>query len=199
MAGLVLMGQYHEQISAFNTASLAKTGSSVYNGGPASILCTFPGETQHNLGYLFLIEFFVDSYIVSTPLPFPYFSPSTQKNASIHSGTSKPASLTQGPPPLAFPPSAGHRHLVRARPSKSLHRARVGALRHRLRLRRHGVGLRRRQHQHEPGPRPGHAPRRRHLLRRRGLLVPQLRVDRHPGQRAGDHLRDLLLRARAQG
>ncbi|KAH7048312.1 aquaporin-like protein [Macrophomina phaseolina] len=63
MAGLVLMGQYHEQISAFNAASLAKTGSSVYNGGPASILCTFPGETQHNLGYLFLIEFFVDSYI----------------------------------------------------------------------------------------------------------------------------------------
>ncbi|EKG09092.1 Major intrinsic protein, partial [Macrophomina phaseolina MS6] len=63
MAGLMLMGQYHEQISAFNTASLAKTGSSVYNGGPASILCTFPREAQNNLGYLFLIEFFVDSYI----------------------------------------------------------------------------------------------------------------------------------------
>ncbi|OJD36894.1 aquaporin-like protein [Diplodia corticola] len=63
MAGLVLMGQYHEQMAAFNAESLAKTGSSVYNGGPASILCTFPGETQHNLGYLFLIEFFVDAYI----------------------------------------------------------------------------------------------------------------------------------------
>ncbi|KAL0262451.1 hypothetical protein SLS55_001419 [Diplodia seriata] len=63
MAGMVLMGQYHEQMAAFDAASLAKVGSSVYNGGPASILCTFPGETQHNLGYLFLIEFFVDAYI----------------------------------------------------------------------------------------------------------------------------------------
>ncbi|GME35596.1 aquaporin-like protein [Neofusicoccum parvum] len=63
MAGLILMGQYHEQISAYTAASVAKTGATVYNGGPASILCTFPGETQHNLGYLFLIEFFVDSYI----------------------------------------------------------------------------------------------------------------------------------------
>lgn len=59
------MGQYHEQIALFNAASLAKTGSEVYNGGPASILVTFPGATQNNLGYLFMIEFFVDSYLVS--------------------------------------------------------------------------------------------------------------------------------------
>ncbi|KAF2088559.1 aquaporin-like protein [Saccharata proteae CBS 121410] len=63
MAGLVLMGQYHEQITAFNAASVAAGHGSVYNGGPASILCTFPGATQNNQGYLFLIEFFVDSYI----------------------------------------------------------------------------------------------------------------------------------------
>jgi hypothetical protein len=65
MAGLVLMGQYHEQISKFSTASVAAGKGNVYNGGPASILCTFPAEDQHNLGYLFLIEFFVDSFIVS--------------------------------------------------------------------------------------------------------------------------------------
>ncbi|KAF2478359.1 aquaporin-like protein, partial [Lindgomyces ingoldianus] len=63
MAGLVLMGQYHEQISAFTTRSIAAGKGTVYNGGPASILCTFPGETQNNLGYLFLIEWFVDSFI----------------------------------------------------------------------------------------------------------------------------------------
>ncbi|KAK7533320.1 aquaporin-like protein [Phyllosticta citribraziliensis] len=63
MAGLLLMGQYHEQIAVFNAASLAQTGSQVYNGGPASILCTFPGVDQNNLGYLFMIEFFVDTYL----------------------------------------------------------------------------------------------------------------------------------------
>jgi len=63
IAGMVLMGQYHEQIKAFSAASVAAGKGNVYNGGPASILCTFPGETQNNLGYLFLIEFFVDSFI----------------------------------------------------------------------------------------------------------------------------------------
>ncbi|KAF2135435.1 uncharacterized protein K452DRAFT_281557 [Aplosporella prunicola CBS 121167] len=63
MAGLVLMGQYWEQISAMDAASRAAGLGSVYNGGPASILCTYPGATQNNQGYLFLIEFFVCSYI----------------------------------------------------------------------------------------------------------------------------------------
>jgi hypothetical protein len=58
------MGQYHEQISAFTAQSIAQGKGTVYNGGPASILCTFPGENQNNLGYLFMIEFFVDSFIV---------------------------------------------------------------------------------------------------------------------------------------
>lgn len=66
MAGLVLMGQYHEQIAAFTAQSIAEGKGTVYNGGPASILCSFPGVTQNNLGYLFMIEFFVDSFIVST-------------------------------------------------------------------------------------------------------------------------------------
>jgi hypothetical protein len=61
----MLMGQYHEQISAFAAESVAAGKGTVYNGGPASILCTFPGETQNNSGYLFFIEFFVDSFIVS--------------------------------------------------------------------------------------------------------------------------------------
>lgn len=40
----------------------------VFNGGPASFLCAIPAKTQTNLGYLFFIEFFVDSYIVSSCL-----------------------------------------------------------------------------------------------------------------------------------
>lgn len=62
MAGLMLMCQYHEQIAAFKAASLAAGKGLVYDGGPANILCTFPGPNQSNLS-LFLIEFFVDSFI----------------------------------------------------------------------------------------------------------------------------------------
>lgn len=68
MAGLILMGQYHEQIAALSARSMAEGKGNVYNGGPASILCSFPGPTQNNLGYLFMIEFFVDSFIVSYPI-----------------------------------------------------------------------------------------------------------------------------------
>ncbi|KAK4991900.1 hypothetical protein LTR66_002122 [Elasticomyces elasticus] len=63
VAGLFLMGMYHEQISAYVALSKSEGLGTVYNGGPASILCTFPAATQKNLGYLFFIEFFVDSYI----------------------------------------------------------------------------------------------------------------------------------------
>lgn len=66
MAGLLLMGMYHQQISAYAEGLRAEGHENLaFNGGPASILCSFPGEGQRNLGYLFFIEFFVDSYIVS--------------------------------------------------------------------------------------------------------------------------------------
>lgn len=58
----MVFGQYHEQISAFAAASVAAGKGTVYNGGPASILCSYPQANQ-SLGYLFFIEFFVDSFI----------------------------------------------------------------------------------------------------------------------------------------
>lgn len=63
LAGLMVMGQYRQQIVAFSEASVKAGLGNVYNGGPASIFCSYPGATQ-SLGYLFLIEFFVDSFIV---------------------------------------------------------------------------------------------------------------------------------------
>ncbi|KAF2108630.1 aquaporin-like protein [Lophiotrema nucula] len=84
IAGLVLMGQYHEQMSAFAAKTTAAGMGTVFNGGPASVLCSFPGETQNNLGYLFLIEFFVDSFIgiviwaaldPANPFVSPYSAP----------------------------------------------------------------------------------------------------------------------------
>ena len=61
-----MVGQYWQEISAFAEASRAAGLGVVYNGGPASFLCSYPNPDQ-SLGYLFLNEFFVDSYIVSIP------------------------------------------------------------------------------------------------------------------------------------
>ncbi|KAI4221372.1 MAG: hypothetical protein L6R36_006948 [Xanthoria steineri] len=63
VAGLLLVGMYWPEIQAFKAESIAAGKGLVYNGGPASILCTFPNPNQTNLGYLFLTEFFVDSFI----------------------------------------------------------------------------------------------------------------------------------------
>lgn len=70
-----MMGMYHQQLSEFETSLKAAghTGSMVFNGGPASVLCSIPNGNQTNLGYLVFIEFFVDAYIVSCF--FPPFSP----------------------------------------------------------------------------------------------------------------------------
>lgn len=62
-----MMGMYHQQLSEFESSlrEAGHSGSMVFNGGPASVLCSIPNANQTNLGYLVLIEFFVDAYIVS--------------------------------------------------------------------------------------------------------------------------------------
>lgn len=63
MAGMLLMGMYWPQIQAMNAEYIAAGKPLVANGAPASILCSFPNPDQTNLGYVFLIEFFVDTFI----------------------------------------------------------------------------------------------------------------------------------------
>ncbi|KUJ23140.1 aquaporin-like protein [Mollisia scopiformis] len=63
LAGLLLVGQYYPQLSALAAELRAKGVSPNSLGGPGSVLCSFPGPTQTNYGYLFFIEFFVDSFI----------------------------------------------------------------------------------------------------------------------------------------
>lgn len=63
VAGMLVMGMYWPEIQVLKAANLAKEGTAVFNGGAASILCSFPNPAQTNLGYLFLVEFFVDSFI----------------------------------------------------------------------------------------------------------------------------------------
>ena len=57
------MGCYWPEIRALRDANIAEHGTAVFNGGAASILCTFPNPNQTNHGFLFLQEFFVDSFI----------------------------------------------------------------------------------------------------------------------------------------
>lgn len=63
MAGLLLTGMYWPEILEFKAESTATGRGLVYNRGRGSILCMLPNANQTNLGYLFLTEFFVDSYI----------------------------------------------------------------------------------------------------------------------------------------
>ncbi|KAI4187535.1 MAG: hypothetical protein L6R41_002753 [Letrouitia leprolyta] len=63
IAGLLMVGMYWPEIQKFKEESIASGKGLVYNGGPASLLCTFPNPDQTNLGYLFLTEFFVDAFI----------------------------------------------------------------------------------------------------------------------------------------
>lgn len=59
----MLMGCYWPEIQAAKAADIAAHGTAVFNGGAASILCTFPNPGQTNQGYIFLQEWFVDSFI----------------------------------------------------------------------------------------------------------------------------------------
>ncbi|KAL2016058.1 hypothetical protein VTK56DRAFT_4296 [Thermocarpiscus australiensis] len=63
MAGMLLMGMYWTQISEMKAAFIAAGKPLVANGAPASILCSFPNPDQTNMGYVFLIEFFVDAFL----------------------------------------------------------------------------------------------------------------------------------------
>jgi len=63
MAGLFVVACYWPEIQAAHAIDLKLHGTSVYNGGAASILCAMPNANQTNQGWLFFQEFFVDSYI----------------------------------------------------------------------------------------------------------------------------------------
>lgn len=63
MAALILMGQYHEQLQELSHLTHKAGKGDVFMGGPASIFTTYPTKDQHNLGWLFLIEFFVSSFL----------------------------------------------------------------------------------------------------------------------------------------
>ena len=60
---MLLMGCYWPEIQAAKAADIAAHGTAVFNGGAASILCSFPNPGQTNQGFIFLQEFFVDSFI----------------------------------------------------------------------------------------------------------------------------------------
>ncbi|KAK5994623.1 Aquaporin-3 [Cladobotryum mycophilum] len=63
IAGLIVMGIYWPQIQEMKAAFIAAGKPLVMNGGPASILCSFPNADQTNLGYVFMTEFFVCAFI----------------------------------------------------------------------------------------------------------------------------------------
>lgn len=153
-----MMGMYHQQLSEFETSLRAAghTGSMVFNGGPASVLCSIPNANQTNLGYLVLIEFFVDFYIVGFFFLFPPFSllllPSTN-------------------PPFPSPP--GHNNLGSPRPGQPLHLRLLRPLRNRPRLRNNDMGLGTGHNLDKPGTRFRHKNRRSNFLWGRSFFFSQ--------------------------
>jgi glycerol uptake facilitator-like aquaporin len=65
IAGLVVIGMYWPQVQEFKAGWIALGRPLVGNGAPASILCSFPNVDQTNLGYVFMTEFFVDSFLAT--------------------------------------------------------------------------------------------------------------------------------------
>lgn len=63
LAGLLLYWQYYPQITVMKQATAARGIVANSLGGPGSILCSFPAANQTNYGYLFMVEFFVCSFI----------------------------------------------------------------------------------------------------------------------------------------
>jgi len=111
VAGMVLMGAFWPEISALKAASIAKEGTAVFNGGPASILCVFPNPNQTNHGFLFFQEFFVDSFIgivICTFLP-PFQRSRIGPSFLVPLPSTDHKRTTQGPAStmqtLSFPPS----------------------------------------------------------------------------------------------
>jgi hypothetical protein len=60
-----VVGQYYPQLTLLAAEVTSKGVSANSLGGPGSVLCAFPAATETNYGYLFFIEFFVCSFIVS--------------------------------------------------------------------------------------------------------------------------------------
>lgn len=150
-----MMGMYHQQLSEFEISLRAAghTGSMVFNGGPASVLCSIPNGNQTNLGYLVLIEFFVDFYIVSVfflSLPSLLFSSFSSTNSSS---------------------PTGHNNLGSPRPRQPLHLRLLSALRNRPRLRNNDMGLGTGHNLDKPGTRFRHKNRRSNFLWGRSFFV----------------------------
>lgn len=63
IGGLLVMAAFWPQIRELNAAFVEAGKPLVAQGAPASILCAFPGPSESNLGYVFMMEFLVDVFI----------------------------------------------------------------------------------------------------------------------------------------
>lgn len=108
-AALILYGQYHEQIEVYRLG-LEKLGMpDVFMGGPASIFTSYPQGLQQHQGWLVLIEFFVDAFIVRghSAIFFILIEPYVSTTYSTRVSPSGPSSTHPIPSSLpALPPSS---------------------------------------------------------------------------------------------
>jgi len=63
LAACMIYGQYYEQLTAYKENLIAHHLPVVSSTGPSQVFAPYPLPTQNNQGFLFLIEFFVDSFL----------------------------------------------------------------------------------------------------------------------------------------
>lgn len=145
MAGMLVMGMYWPEIQAMEAEFIAAGKPLVANGAPASILCSFPNTDQTNLGYVFMTEFFVDSFIGI--VIWACLDPANVGFSRVPFQPRMPrilAPTTLLPAPLLFSPiehkgsPADFLPAVRCTGSRPFY--------HRTSLRKYGVGIRRCHH-----------------------------------------------------
>jgi hypothetical protein len=62
---MLIFAQYYEQISTFKEQERIAGRDPYYDGGLVSMFVTVPPANRHNLGFLFITEWLVCSYVVS--------------------------------------------------------------------------------------------------------------------------------------
>lgn len=167
VAALILYGQYNEQIKELVSLLTKANKPLIAQAGPAGILSSYPQAKQMNQGWLFMVEFFADGFIVRTLIAF------------------EQATLT------GF---AGSSYMVSFGSSKPIHHPECRAFYHRPCLCCHDLGLCTSWYQHESRQRLGMQGSHNHLLWRRSLDLPYILVGIAVRQYSRNALRDVLLR-----
>lgn len=174
---------YWPQIQEMNEDFIAAGKPLVANGAPASILCSFPNPDQVNLGYVVMVEFFVDSFIAI--VIWACLDPANVSVMAVTDEVLAPSGARRPSTDMILYLACLCIHTVRlctsANSALAIRCARSCTIHHWACLREHGLGFRRCDHRNQPGEGSGHEDCGRNILGTRGLFLHELLTDWYLG------------------